>query len=100
MGDMNDPGLLDEQRAWPTAGGESITGSFRQMVVAPFIEEHGGRGRESFVDAPTLVSALIPTQFFNFHYRSFGEPGSLRSWMVFYEYIGGKAYIVGMVVDR
>ncbi|MDH3426225.1 MAG: Ig-like domain-containing protein, partial [Acidimicrobiia bacterium] len=100
MGDMNDPALLDEQRVWPAGGTESISGSFRQMVAAPFIAEHSGHGRESYADNPTLVSALIPTYFFNFHYRSFGEPGSLNSWMVFYEYIGGKAYIVGMVVDR
>jgi len=89
------------QRTWREAGRvyPAVHGSFEEAVATPLAAAFGAPEHELRVDAPVLASALIPTQFRNFHFISVGSPGALDSWMVFFEYTGGEPRIIGLSVD-
>jgi hypothetical protein len=101
VGDLSDPRARDAFRTWRPSSGihPAVEGSFSETVAEPFVATYTAPQHETTVDAPVLVSALIPIEFFNFHYLSYGQPGQLNSWMVFFEYIKGKPHVVGLVVD-
>jgi hypothetical protein len=102
VGDLSDPEDRQAVKMWrpSTAIHPAVESSFSEAVAEPFVATYSAPQRESTVDAPVLVSALIPIEFFNFHYLSYGEPGQLNSWMVFFEYVKGKPEVVGLVVDE
>lgn len=76
-----------------------ITATFQGAVAAPLTAAYRAPHHETKVDSPVLASALIPTEFRNFHFISVGAPGALGSWMVYFEYERGKTYIVAISVD-
>jgi hypothetical protein len=102
VGDLSDPEDRNAVTTWrpSTEIHPAVEGSFSEAIAGPFVATYSAPQRESTVDAPVLVSALIPIEFFNFHYLSYGQPGQLNSWMVFFEYVKGKPHVVGLVVDE
>ncbi len=78
----------------------SVRGTFVASVAAPFVVGRRGQGVATSIDEPVLVSALIPTEFLNFHFISFGTGGAVGSWMVFFEYVDAKPRVVGLSVDH
>jgi hypothetical protein len=102
VGDLSDPEDRNAVTMWrpSTEIHPAVEGSFSEAIAGPFVATYSAPQRESTVDAPVLVSALIPIEFFNFHYLSYGQPGQLNSWMVFFEYVKGKPHVVGLVVDE
>ena len=101
VGDLHDPQGRLAVKSWrpSTVIHAAVEGSFSEVVAEPFVATYTTPQHETTVDAPVLVSALIPIEFFNFHYLSYGQPGQLNSWMVFFEYIKGRPHVVGLVVD-
>ncbi len=99
--EISRPRADDTVRLWRAGDGiyPPVIGTFRDAVAEPFVATYRSPAHEVKVDSPVLASALIPTQFRNFHFISVGAPGRLNSWMIYFEYRRGKARIVALGVD-
>jgi hypothetical protein len=90
-----------ERHVWRPGDGiyAGVTASFASAIGEPLVAAFQAPHHETKVDAPVLASALIPTEFRNFHFLSIGAPGALGSWMLYFEYERRRPYIVAISVD-
>jgi hypothetical protein len=49
---------------------------------------------------PHSSTALLPIECRNFHYLTLEPDAAGRPWLVFFEYVDDKPYVVGLGIDR
>ncbi|MDJ0960174.1 MAG: Ig-like domain-containing protein [Acidimicrobiia bacterium] len=83
------------------AGGASQTegmSMFRREISEPFLSAHRATPHIS-PQTPHSATALLPTECRNFLYLSLEPDAAGRPWLVFFEYVKDKPYVVGLGVD-
>ncbi len=71
---------------------------FRREISEPFLSAFRATPHIT-PQTPHSATALLPTECRNFHYLSLEPDAAGRPWLVFFEYVKDKPYVVGLGVD-
>ena len=72
---------------------------FKREVSEPFLSAHRATPKITPKTAHS-ATALLPIECRNFLYLSLQPDAAGRPWLVFFEYVDGKPYVVGLGVDN
>jgi hypothetical protein len=72
---------------------------FRREVSEPFLSAYRATPKIT-PRTPHSATALLPIECRNFLYLSLESDAAGRPWLVFFEYVNEKPYVVGLGVDR
>jgi len=72
---------------------------FESEVRAPFLSAYRATARITPKTAHS-ATALLPIECRNFLYLTLRLDAAGRPWLVFFEYVNGRPYVVGLGVDR